>query len=143
LGLPWPSRLFRSIPDAEVDDAQEGTCGRCFVGQPCLVAKPMSGSIWMGWLAPYSDQWPATVQTRGQSFLSCAVLSCHAVVDNGALQGDTQPPVLDSCGGVECLGTCIIDFYIKHMFLLGYVCLTLELLWCVCVYPWPSYHYRQ
>jgi hypothetical protein len=25
LGLPWPSRLVQSIPDAEVDDAREGS----------------------------------------------------------------------------------------------------------------------
>jgi hypothetical protein len=24
LGLPWPSHLFWGVPDAEVDDAQEG-----------------------------------------------------------------------------------------------------------------------
>jgi hypothetical protein len=24
-------------------------------------------------------------------------------------------PVLDACGGVNCLGTCIIDFYIERM----------------------------
>jgi hypothetical protein len=24
-------------------------------------------------------------------------------------------PVLDACGGVDCLGTCIIDFYIERM----------------------------
>jgi hypothetical protein len=26
-----------------------------------------------------------------------------------------QPPVLDVCGGIDCLGSCIIDLYIEHM----------------------------
>jgi hypothetical protein len=58
-------------------------------GWPCLVAKSPWGSIWIGWLAPYSDMWPMAVQTRGQSFLSGTVLSCHAVVGGGTLWGDT------------------------------------------------------
>jgi hypothetical protein len=28
--------------------------------------------------------------------------------------GYTQPLVLDAYGGVDCLGTCIMDFYIAH-----------------------------
>jgi hypothetical protein len=64
---------------------------------------------------PYSDLWPTIVQMRGQSFLSGVILSHHAVVGGGALQLDTRAPVLDACGCVGCLGTCIIDFYIEHM----------------------------
>jgi hypothetical protein len=29
LGLPWPSHLFRSVPDAKVDDVREGSRGCC------------------------------------------------------------------------------------------------------------------
>jgi hypothetical protein len=67
------------------------------------------------WLAPYFDWWPATIQTRGQSFLLGDVLSRRAVAGGGTLQRDMQPLVLDACGGVDCLGTCIINFYIERM----------------------------
>jgi hypothetical protein len=30
-------------------------------GHYCLDAKSSWGSIWMGWLAPYSDLWPAAI----------------------------------------------------------------------------------
>jgi hypothetical protein len=36
LGLPWPSHMFWSIPDAEVDDAQEGSWSRSFMGLDLL-----------------------------------------------------------------------------------------------------------
>jgi hypothetical protein len=52
---------------------------------------------------------------EGQSSLRGAILSCRAVVGGGALLEDTQPPVLDACGGVDCLGTCIIVLYKEHM----------------------------
>jgi hypothetical protein len=64
---------------------------------------------------PYSDLWPAAIQTRGQSFLPGAIMSHHAEVGSGTLQGDKQPLVLDACGRVDSLDTCIIDFYIEHM----------------------------
>jgi hypothetical protein len=69
-------------------------------GWPCLLAKSTQRLIWMGWLAPYSDLWPAAVQTKGQGFLLGVVLSCSARVGGGALLGDTQPSALDACGGV-------------------------------------------
>jgi hypothetical protein len=47
--------------------------------------------------------------------LSGVILSRHAAMDGGALLGDTPPPVLDIYGGVDCLGICIIDFYIEHI----------------------------
>jgi hypothetical protein len=36
-------------------------------------------------------------------------------VVGGSLLGDTQPLDLDACGGMDCLSTCIIDFYIEHV----------------------------
>jgi hypothetical protein len=36
-------------------------------------------------------------------------------VVGGILLGDTQPPALDTCGDINCLSTCIIDFYIEHV----------------------------
>jgi hypothetical protein len=33
--------------------------------QPCLDAKSLRWSIWMGWLAPYSNLGPAVFQIRG------------------------------------------------------------------------------
>jgi hypothetical protein len=36
-------------------------------------------------------------------------------VGGGILQGDTQPPVLGACRGVDSLGTCIIDSFIEHV----------------------------
>jgi hypothetical protein len=43
----------------------------------------------MAWLAPYSDLWPATVQTRGHGFLPGAVLSRLVGLGGGTLLGDT------------------------------------------------------
>jgi hypothetical protein len=79
--------------------------------RPCLVAKSLWGSVEAGWLAPYSDLWPAVVQTWGQGFLAGDVLSHREGLGGGTLLGDTQPMTLDACGGVDCLDTCIIDFY--------------------------------
>jgi hypothetical protein len=112
-------------------------------GRPYLVAKSSWGSVGTGWLAPYSDLWPTTVQTRGQDFLPGIVLSRRAGLGGDTLLGDTQPSTLDACGGVDCLDTCIIDFYIERMAFSRYAYLTLELLRRVCVYHWSSYHYRQ
>jgi hypothetical protein len=36
-------------------------------------------------------------------------------VAGGTLLGDTQPLTLDAYGGVDCVGTCIIDFNIECM----------------------------
>jgi hypothetical protein len=69
----------------------------------------------MGWLAPYSDLWPTTAQMRGQGFLPGAILSCHMTVGGGTLLGETQPLALDAYRIVDCLGTCIIDFYTEHI----------------------------
>jgi hypothetical protein len=87
-----------------------------------------------GLSCPYSDLQPAAIQTRGQSFLPGTVLPRRALVGGGALRGDTQPPVLDACGGVDCLGICIIDFYIEHMDFTK-VCLpyTRIIMVCMCV----------
>jgi hypothetical protein len=44
----------------------------------------------------------------------CSALSCLvAAVGGGALLGDVKPPGLDICGGVDCLGTCVIEFYME------------------------------
>jgi hypothetical protein len=48
-------------------------------------------------------------------FLPGAALCHRTRVGSGALLGDTQPAALDTCGGVDCLVTCIIDFYIERM----------------------------
>jgi hypothetical protein len=47
-------------------------------GQPCIVAKSSWGSVGMGWIAPYSDLWPATVQMRGHGFLLDTILPRRA-----------------------------------------------------------------
>jgi hypothetical protein len=59
--------------------------------QPCLDAKSLRWSIWMGWLAPYSNLGPAVFQIRGQGALPGSVLSCHVRTVGGALLGDLQP----------------------------------------------------
>jgi hypothetical protein len=33
----------------------------------------------------------------------------------GALLGDVKPPGLDICGGVDCLGTSVIEFCTEHI----------------------------
>jgi hypothetical protein len=58
----------------------------------------------MGCLAPYSDL----------GALPVSVLSCRLRVVGGTLIGDTQPPALDACEGIDCLSTYIIDFYIEY-----------------------------
>jgi hypothetical protein len=64
---------------------------------------------------PYSNLGPTVIQMRGQGALPGPVLSHHVRVVGGTLLGETQPPVLDACGGTDCLSTCIIDFYIEHV----------------------------
>jgi hypothetical protein len=32
-----------------------------------------------------------------------------------ALLGDTQPPTLDACESIDCLSTCITDFYKEYV----------------------------
>jgi hypothetical protein len=54
-------------------------------------------------------------QTRGQGFLSGAVLSRRATAGGGALLGDAKPPALDICEGVDCLGTYVIEFYTERI----------------------------
>jgi hypothetical protein len=44
-----------------------------------------------------------------------SVLSRRVRVVGGNLLGDTQPPALDACGGIDCPSTYIIDFYIEHV----------------------------
>jgi hypothetical protein len=34
-------------------------------------------------------------------------------VGGGALLGDAKAPGLDICGGADCLGTCVIEFYME------------------------------
>jgi hypothetical protein len=84
-------------------------------GRPCLVAKSSWGSIGAAWLAPYSDLCPTVIQMRGQGVLPGVILSRLAGLGGDALLGDTQPPALDTCGGVDCLDTCIIDFDTEHI----------------------------
>jgi hypothetical protein len=43
------------------------------------------------------------------------VSSHHAALGGGALLEDAQPMYLDTCEGVDSLGTYIIDFYIGCM----------------------------
>jgi hypothetical protein len=69
-------------------------------GWPCLVAKSSWGLIWMGWISPYSDLWPAIAQMRGHGLLPGAVLSHHARVGGGALLGGYASP------GLGCLWRC-------------------------------------
>jgi hypothetical protein len=34
---------------------------------------------------------------------------------SGALLGGTQPPALEAYEGIDCVSTCIPNFYIEHM----------------------------
>jgi hypothetical protein len=52
---------------------------------------------------------------RGQGFLQGSTLSRRKRVGGGAMLGDTQPSALDACGGVDCLSTCITNFYIERV----------------------------
>jgi hypothetical protein len=42
-------------------------------------------------------------------------LSRRIVVGGGTLQGDVKPLGLDIRGGIDRLGTCIIEFYTEHI----------------------------
>jgi hypothetical protein len=66
-------------------------------------------------LAPYSNLGPTVTQIRGQGALLGSILSHHLRVVDDTLLGDTQLLALDACGGVDCLSTCIIDFYIARV----------------------------
>jgi hypothetical protein len=83
--------------------------------QVCFGAKSLWQLVWTGYLVPYSDLGPTVIHMRGQGALPGPILSHHVRVVGGTLLGDTQPPVLDACGGTDCLSTCIIDFYIEHV----------------------------
>jgi hypothetical protein len=52
---------------------------------------------------------------RGHGILPGSVLSRQVRTGGGDLLGDTQPPTLHACGGIECLSTCITDFYIEYV----------------------------
>jgi hypothetical protein len=68
----------------------------------------------MGWLAPTPTRGPRSFK-QGDIISSQAM--SYPVVQGWAVAlywGYTQPLVLDAYGGVDCLGTCIMDFYIAH-----------------------------
>jgi hypothetical protein len=67
----------------------------------------------MGWLAPYSCLGPTVTQMRGQGFLPGSVLSHGARVGGGALLGGYACPGLGCLWNVDCLGTCITNFYME------------------------------
>jgi hypothetical protein len=54
-------------------------------------------------------------QARGQDFLSDVVSSHRVAVGGGALIGDARPLDLDTCGGVDCLGTCMCSHSSYHL----------------------------
>jgi hypothetical protein len=54
-------------------------------------------------------------QMRGQGLLSGTVLSSHVAMSGGALLGDVKLSGLDICGGIDRLGTCVIEFYTKSI----------------------------
>jgi hypothetical protein len=44
----------------------------------------------------------------------------------------------------DCLGTCVIEFYIECIaFHQDMFTIRLEALWRVCVYPWSRHHFGQ
>jgi hypothetical protein len=80
--------------------------------------------ILMGCLVPYSNLGPTVVQIRGHGALLGSVLSHHVRMVSDALLEGTQPPTLDACESIDCLTTCITDFYIEYVtFYLGMVTL--------------------
>jgi hypothetical protein len=54
-------------------------------------------------------------QTMGQDFLPGTVFFRLAAAGGGTLLGDTKPSRFDICEGVDCLGTCVIEFYTEHI----------------------------
>jgi hypothetical protein len=108
--------VFRSVPDAEADEAREGSWDIVSWWRSYLVSKSSNaGDSVDGPACPLHCPTARSHQTRGQGFLPGIVLSRHAAVGGGALLGDTQPLVWGSCRDVDCLGTCITDFYIGCM----------------------------
>jgi hypothetical protein len=99
-----------------VDDAREGTWGRCFVMLALLgcYVFPREEDV-DGLAGPLHRPMTCSHQTRGHGFLPGAALSRHVAVGGGALLGDTQPLGLDICGGVDYLGTYVIEFYIERI----------------------------
>jgi hypothetical protein len=84
-------------------------------GRFCFVAKSLWQQIWIVCLATYSNLGPTIIQIRRQGALPGSILSRRVRVVGSTLLGDTQPPALDACGGIDCPSTCIIDFYIEHV----------------------------
>jgi hypothetical protein len=73
-------------------------------------------------------------QTRGHGFLSDVVLSRRAAKGDGALLGDTQPRAWIFVEALDCLDTCVIEFYIECIAcLLGYVYLVFRSI-MVCIH---------
>jgi hypothetical protein len=78
-----------------VDDAQVSSW-RCHGARLYLTAKPSYVGVDVDGLAcPQHCPTIYDCQTRGQSFLSDAALSCHVAVGSGAFLGDAKPPGLD------------------------------------------------
>jgi hypothetical protein len=77
---------------------------------------------------------------------SCLVLSCP-IVQQWAVAlywGIRNPRAWMFMELFNCLGTCVIEFYIEHIaFYHDMFTLRLEALWCVCMYPWLSDHFRE
>jgi hypothetical protein len=76
-----------------------------------MLSLPMWVLMWTG----YHLHCPIACNrhTRGQGFLLGVILSHRAIVGGGALLGDAKAPGLDIYGGADCLGTCVIEFYME------------------------------
>jgi hypothetical protein len=83
--------------------------------QLCFAAKFLWWPIWMGYLVPYFDQGPVVIQIRGQGALPGSILSHRVRMVGDALLGGTQPLTLDPFETIDCLSTCITDFYIEYV----------------------------
>jgi hypothetical protein len=81
-----------------------------------LAAKPSYVEVDVAGLAfPLHLPTACSYQMRGHGFLSGTVLSHRAAVGGGALLGDVKPSSFDVGGGVDYLGTCVIEFYMKRI----------------------------
>jgi hypothetical protein len=93
MGLLGHSSWF---PRTEVDGARDGSWGHCCFAWLYLCAKPSHVGVDMDELAcPLQHPTVCGRHIRGQSFLSCADPSHHAIVDGGDSSRGGKPLGLD------------------------------------------------
>jgi hypothetical protein len=79
-----------------------------------LAAKPPHVEVDADELAcPLHHPMTCSYHTRGHGFLSGATSSHQVAMGGGTFLGDAKPPSLVIRWSVDCLGTCVTEFYME------------------------------